>query len=125
MNLTNSSPWIQAKFRAVNALKVMNMNDIPGTLLAKRAVECVVLKGVHTTVVQIHVLVRWPERKSIRCARRVQHLGGPASSIGCSSLPPAQSCGMFRTLLSQPTASLGVHSRPVQTTCASWLLESL
>lgn len=58
MNFTNSSPWIQAKFRAVTALKVMNMNDIPATLLAKRAVECVVLKGVHTMVAHIHILVR-------------------------------------------------------------------
>ena len=40
------------------ALKVMNMNDIPGTMLAKQAVECVVLKGFHTIMVQIHSSVR-------------------------------------------------------------------
>lgn len=51
MNFTHFSAWIQAKFRAGTALKVINMNNIPGTLLAKQAVECVVLKGFQPTLV--------------------------------------------------------------------------
>lgn len=41
----NSSHLHPSKILAAVALKVMNMNDIPGTLLAKQ-VECVVLKGI-------------------------------------------------------------------------------
>lgn len=51
VSFTTFSAWVQATFRVGAAFKVINTNNVPGTLLAKQVVECNVLKGFQTIVV--------------------------------------------------------------------------